>query len=244
MGDFIFPVFFLISFGLFYLGNEASKVIASLINIVLFILPLVSIVFGTMYFYNSREFMELMLAQPINRKSIFLGKFTGLTLSLSLGYVLGVGIPFVMFGMKDYSEIATFLTLILSGVCLILIFVAIPFLISVIFEDKVKGLSASILIWLYLSVVYDGLILFMIVTFSDYPLEQPVIYLSALNPIDLARIMMLLKIDMSALMVYTGAIFKKFFGSSMGLGISFFSLVLWIIFPLLAGLKLFNKKDF
>ncbi|GMT50116.1 MAG: membrane protein [bacterium] len=244
MGDFIFPVFFLISFGLFYLGSDSSKVIASLTNIVLFILPLVSIVFGTMYFYNSREFMELMLAQPINRKSIFLGKFTGLTLSLSLGYALGVGIPFFIFGMNKYSEIETFLTLILSGVCLILIFVAIPFLISVIFEDKVKGLSTSILIWLYLSVVYDGLILFMIVTFSDYPLEQPVIYLSVLNPIDLARIMMLLKIDISALMVYTGAVFKKFFGSSMGLGISFFSLVLWIILPLLAGLKLFNKKDF
>ncbi len=37
--------------------------------------------------------------------------------------------------------------------------------------------------------------------------------LSALNPIDLSRILILLQLDVSAMMGYTGAVFKDFFGT-------------------------------
>jgi Cu-processing system permease protein len=44
-----------------------------------------------MNFYHSREFIELLLAQPIPRRIIFLGMFLGISLSLSLSLLLAWG---------------------------------------------------------------------------------------------------------------------------------------------------------
>jgi len=66
---------------------------------------------------------------------------------------------------------------------------------------------------------------------------------SGLNPIDLGRILILLQLDISALMGYTGAIFKDFFGSKLGATIAAFVLVLWAVLPLLWSLRKFNAKD-
>ena len=67
--------------------------------------------------------------------------------------------------------------------------------------------------------------------------------MSALNPIDLARIMVLLKVDVSALMGYTGAIFKQIFGSQIGWIISMGLLLIWIVIPMWISLLKFKNKD-
>ena len=69
------------------------------------------------------------------------------------------------------------------------------------------------------------------------------IWPSFLNPIDLSRVQMLLQIDISALMGYTGAVFREFFGNSLGIVISFLGLLLWIVVPLFISLKKFENKD-
>ena len=67
--------------------------------------------------------------------------------------------------------------------------------------------------------------------------------ITALSPIDLARIQILLHLDVSAMMGYTGAIFKDFFGTSLGLLISFLLLFLWVIIPFYISLLKFKNKD-
>ncbi len=80
-----FLFYLIITLVLFSFSNDLSMVIISLMNIVLVIIPLVATVFGITYYYNSREFTELLLAQPIKRSSIFLGQFWGVSTSLALG---------------------------------------------------------------------------------------------------------------------------------------------------------------
>jgi Cu-processing system permease protein len=65
-----------------------------------------------------------------------------------------------------------------------------------------------------------------------------------LNPIDLSRTLILLKLDISALLGYTGAVFKQFFGTNFGLIISLIMLTLWVIFPVLRIVFKAKKKDF
>jgi Cu-processing system permease protein len=69
------------------------------------------------------------------------------------------------------------------------------------------------------------------------------IVFSFLNPIDLGRIQILLQLDISALMGYTGAVFREFFGNTTGIVLSFSGLILWIIFPILISVKKFKRKD-
>jgi Cu-processing system permease protein len=128
-------------------------------------------------------------------------------------------------------------------VALTFVFTALSYYISVKNEERVKGVGLTILVWLFLAVIYDGIILALIFAFGDYPLDKASIAITLLNPIDLARIMMLLTVDISALLGYTGAVFKQFFGSPMGLLVTISSLVIWTLIPLWRGQVLFERKD-
>jgi Cu-processing system permease protein len=221
------------------LGRDSSKAIVSLLNVVMFLVPLVSIIFGTIHFYNSREFIEMLLALPVNRKSIFWAEYLGLSASLSTGFLIGIGLPLLIYGGGGAG-----LYLVVTGVFLTFIFTAIAFLSSVINADKARGIGVSLMLWFYFSVLFDGIVLMIYMFFSDYPLQKVVIILAALNPIDLARIMILLKLDISALLGYTGATFQYFFGSVTGLAYSLGLLFLWAILPTLLALRSFNRRNF
>ena len=226
------------SLTVFSLEDNSSKGLLSLLNIILIVVPLVSIIFSTIYVYNSAEFVELLVSQPLKRKTIWLSLFTGLAVSLSIAFFIGAGIPVLIY----QSNMVGF-TMITVGIVLSIIFVAIAMLATVKTRDKAKGIGAAIMLWLYFSLLFDGLVLFLLFQFADYPLEKPMIAVSALNPIDLSRILILLQLDVSAMMGYTGAVFKDFFGTSSGLTFSFAVLFLWIALPIWYSTRQFNTKD-
>jgi Cu-processing system permease protein len=228
----------LLTIGLFSLGGQPDKAVLSLLNLVLLTVPLISIVFATSHFYNSYEFMELLVAQPINRSKIFMSEYLGVACSLSGAFVLGVGLPLLLLGAS-----VTGFYLLLTGVLITFIFVAMAFLASVITRDKAKGIGVALLLWFYFALMYDGIVLFILFTFSDYPLENPTLALTALNPIDLGRIIVLLNLDVSALMGYTGALYKSILGSLWGISLAFGLMVLWILVPVLASKRIFSKRD-
>jgi len=228
----------LISFSIFNLEDNSAKGLLSLLNIILIIVPLVSILFSAIYVYNSAEFLELLVSQPLKRRTIWLSIFSGLAFSLALSFFIGVGIPVML-----YEFTATGLIMLLVGLLLSVIFVAIAMLATVKTRDKAKGIGIAILLWLYFSVLFDGMVLFILFQFADYPLEKIMIGISAFNPIDLSRILILLKMDVSALMGYTGAIFKDFFGTMMGFSIALIVMSSWVFFPAWLSLRKFSRKD-
>jgi Cu-processing system permease protein len=134
--------------------------------------------------------------------------------------------------------------LLTAGLLLTFVFTAVAMLLAILFDDRAKGLGSAILIWLGCAVLYDGLILLLITMFRDYPLERPVLALTLLNPIDLGRVLMLLQLDTAALMGYTGAVFEKFFGTSVGRITVLAALVIQAIVPLLLAGRVFRRKDF
>lgn len=226
------------SWSAFGLEDNSSKGILTLLNIVLLIVPLVSILFSTIYIYNSSEFIELLVSQPVERKKIWQSLFVGLSLSLVFAYLIGSGIPLLL-----YAEQSVGLMMIAVGCIISVVFVAIAFLGSILSRDKAKGIGIAILLWLYFALLFDGLVLFLLFQLADYPIEKMMVGITATSPIDLARILILLHLDVSAMMGYTGAIFKDFFGSTTGLIIAFTLLALWIVVPFLLSLQIFKRKD-
>jgi len=194
--------------------------------------------FSTIYLYNSAEFIELLVSQPIKRNTIWLSLFIGLAASFSFSILIGIGIPILIFQPNGIGFMLIGIGIILSN-----IFIAIAMLASVKTRDKAKGIGFAILVWLYFTILFDGLILFFLFQFADYPLDKIMIIISSFNPIDLSRILILLQLDVSAMMGYTGAIFKDFFATSSGMIISFSVLLFWVFFPVFISIKSFNKKD-
>lgn len=241
----IYFLFFAVTAGaLLYLSSDVSRAITSLMNIIIILCPLIGTMFGVMYYYNSREFIELLLAQPIKRQSILMGQYLGLTVSLVLSFILGLGIPFVIYGIIGSGVLSNFIVLLLAGSLLTFTFVALAFVIAIKNENKIKGFSIAIVVWLFMAVLYDGLFLLSLFLFEDYPLEKFSLAMSILNPIDLSRILIMLQLDVSALLGYTGAVFNKFFGTSIGFVISLGCALLWIAAPVFSISRLAGKKDF
>lgn len=231
-------VLLLITLSLFMLEDNPQKALLGLMNVVLFILPLVSLVFSTIYLYNASEFIELMLSQPIRRRVLLTRMYGGLSLSFMAASLLGIGIPILI-----YSPSIPGIVLLMAAVLLSIVFSAVALLASVLTRDKARGIGVALLLWVYFSFIFDGLVLMLLFQFADYPLETPMIALSMMNPIDLARIFLLLQVDMSAMLGFTGALFQKFFGSVSGMLISLSVLLLWVGLPLYISVRKFNSRD-
>ena len=239
-----FAFYLALGFVLLFLNNDVNKAVITLMNIIIVLTPLIGTIFGVMYYYNSKEFTELLLAQPIKRSTIFTGQYLGISISLTLSLILGLGIPFLLYGLFMSSAIFEFTLLLVVGTLLNFIFVALAFNIALSNENRIKGFGYAILMWLFLAVIYDGVFLISLVMLNEYPLDKFALFATMFNPIDLSRILILLKLDISALLGYTGAVFKKFFGTNLGFILSFGVMVLWVALPVWRIRVKLKKKDF
>jgi len=238
-------VFLVLTDTLLRFAGAGAEVLLSLTNVMLLFIPLVGMIYGILYIYQSREFVELLLAQPIQRRTLYRGLFIGISTPLMAAYMLGIILPLGWHGVLVPGTIGPSVMVLMLGGVLTLIFVALGFFLGLSFyDDRIKGFGFTIVIWLFLAILYDGLLLVLIFMFGDYPLERFVIAASMLNPIDLARITVMLEFDISALMGYTGAVFNRFFGTSLGMITASVMLLVWVTIPAWAGLRLFTKKDF
>lgn len=237
-------IFLILTDSLLRFGGGGPEALLSLSNVMLLFIPLVGMIYGILYIYQSREFVELLLTQPIDRKVLYWGLYLGIATPLMAAFIAGSALPLGWHGVLLADGAASALVLGLGGV-LTLIFVSLGFVLGLMFhEDRIKGFGFTIIIWLFLAILYDGLVLLLVFSFGDYPLEQFVIVVSMLNPIDLARILVMLEFDVSALMGYTGAVFSRFFGTAAGTFTASSMLAIWLAVPMWWGLRVFKKKDF
>ncbi len=243
--SYVYLLFYLLlGIVLLFLNNDLSKAVITLMNVIIILVPLISTVFGIMYYYNSREFTQLLLAQPVKRSSIFVGQYMGVALSLTMSLAVGLGIPFILYGVFKSPAIWDFVLLLVTGTFLTLIFTALSFNIGLANENKIKGFGYAILLWLFMAIIYDGLFLISLLVFQEYPLDTFSIAATLFNPIDLSRVLILLKLDISALMGYTGALFQKFFGAGLGILLSSITLLLWVLLPIAYMRRQAARKNF
>lgn len=235
---------FIIASGLFRLNDNYEKTFVSLLNIVIILIPLICLTFGILVYYNSAEYILFLLTQPIERGQIYIGLTLGIMLPMLLALLFGLGLPMILFAELSSTYLLASLLMLLVAVLSSCIFISQAFLIAVYTEDKTKALGIAIFTWITFAILYDGLVLLTAINFSDYPLELPMLIVSAFNPIDLGRLIILLHLDISALMGYSGRLYQNYFGNFTGMAVSLLLLCGWAIIPFLLGLRKFGKKDF
>lgn len=229
---------------LFVFGGAGQQVLLSLLNATLLLVPLVALVFGTMHVYASREFIELLLAQPLPRRAVFTGLYLGLTLPLAAAFVLGVGIPLAIHGTMTAADPRALVALAGVGVLLTAAFAAMAMAIALGSDDRLKGMSMSLGAWFLFTIGYDGAVLAVVSMFGDWPLEKPMLALMLGNPVDLARVLVLTGLDTAALLGYTGALFRRLFGGALGPSVAITALALWIALPISLARRRFLRRDF
>ena len=229
----------LIGWGVFLLESQPEKALLLILQIVLLVIPVVCMVFGTIYYYNSQEFMLLLLAQPIKRGNIISGLMLALCSGCSFAFLLGLGLPLAI----HYPTAETGM-LIGAGLMLGFIFMALALFFSTHIQDKARGMGAALVVLAFFALIFDGLLLMLMYQFADYPIEKGVLALSFLNPLDIARILVIMKTEASALLGLSGAVFRKFLGTATSQAVSWAVLVIWVLVPYGLAKRKFERKDF
>lgn len=221
-------------------GTDYRRYLASMSSVVLFLNPAVSILYTTVYWYSSASFRQLILVQPVSRRTVFLSSWLSILAGLSGAFVIGGAAPLILFGQFDPRILA----LLAAGLLLITIFTLLGALWAVIQKDRMKGLAGALSTWLYLAILHDGLVLGTLLLLRDYPVEKLAFVLLGLNPVDLARLFLLFSFDLAALMGYTGSILERMVHSGSGAFMLSLGILIWVALPGLMAEKFFRRRDF
>jgi Cu-processing system permease protein len=229
--------------GLLHFAGGPGRALPSLATLVVLVVPLVSVLLSTSFVYHGSDFIELLLAHPVGRRPLFAGIYLGMALPLAAAFTFGTGVPLVVGGALG-SHAGGVVLLLLAGILLTTAFTSLGFLVALCVRDTARGMGLALVLWLALAVLYDGFVLFVAYRWAAYPLEIPMLAAMAMNPVDVARVLVVMALDASAMMGYTGAVFQDFFRGSLGLSVALACLLMWSVAPGLAALRTFNKKDF
>jgi Cu-processing system permease protein len=251
---FVFTALFaLLVLGLSYFGLAQSRevgfqgfarVTLSLMNLVLIIVPLTGLMLGVTSLAGGGESLALLLAQPVSRGEVLSGKFLGLAAALGVAQALGFGGGGVVVALNGgMDQVPGFLVLTALSLVLGWITLAAAIGIAALWPDRLRAMSAALLLWLLMVIAYDLVVLGATALFSGIPLQSVLFPALVLNPVDLVRVLTTLAVGSGALFGPTSAVLMRMFGTAGGVALGLAVLLVEGIVPLVVAARVFRRRD-
>ncbi len=247
-------VFGLLIVGISYIGIMAegfsgmqnfTRTSASMLNLVLYIVPLVALIMGTLSFTSDRGTTELLFSQPVFRSEVLLGKILGLFYSLSLsmlaGFLVAGGIILSVTGEEGMVQYGIF---VLLSLLLALVFLVVAVVIATANKRKSRSFGIALFAWFFFVLFYDLIVLGISLFFKGQTANY-ILFLSLFgNPVDMVRVASLIILDNVSIFGAAGAALLRFLGGSvLSVVLLVSALILWIGIPLAFSRHLLNKQD-
>jgi len=221
-----------------------ARVTLSLMNLVLLVVPLTGLLLGVASLAGSGENLSLLLAQPVSRGEVLAGKYLGLSAALGVAQALGFGGGGLVIALNaGAGQLPGFVALTLLSLVLGGLSIAVAFAIAARWPDRLKAMSAALLLWLAMVVAYDLAVLGATALLSGLPLERVLFPALLLNPIDLARVLVTLAVGSGALFGPTSAVLVKLFGTTRGVALGLVVLAVQTAVPLWLAARAFRRRD-
>lgn len=221
-----------------------SRVTLSLLNLVLFTVPLTGLVLGVGSVSGSTETLPLLLAQPVGRGEVLAGKYLGLVAALGAAQALGFGAGGLIVAMQaGPDQIRGFAALTAVSLLLGSLSLAVALALASILADRVKALAAAVFLWLLLVIAYDLAVLGATAILRGVPLQSVLFPALLLNPIDLARVLVTLAVGSGALFGPTSAVLVKLLGGGGGALLGVGVLLIETAIPLALAARVFGRRD-
>jgi len=172
--------------------------IASLVSLVIYLIPLIALLLGFDAIVGERErgSLDLLLALPITRLELLLGKYVGLAGALTLSTVSGFAlVALLLYQRFSWAGLYHYAGFVLSSVLLGLAFLSLALLLSVLARDRTRASGLAIALWFALVLVFDLLLLGLLVATGGQFGGQVFAYLLLLNPADIFRILNVFSLD-------------------------------------------------
>jgi Cu-processing system permease protein len=221
-----------------------ARVTLSLMNLVLFMVPLSGLLLGVTSMTGGSGALPLLLAQPVTRGEVFLGKFLGLATAVTVAQAVGFGAGGMVVAFNAGTEqvlgfvVLTLLSFVLGGIT-----VAASMFLAVLWPDRLKATSAALGLWLVLVVAYDLVVLGVSAVLRGISLQSVLLPALLVNPIDLTRVLTTVATGSGALFGPTSAVLVRFFGTTGGVQLALAALCFQLALPLALGAWIFRRRD-
>ncbi|MDT8998023.1 ABC transporter permease subunit [Paucibacter sp. APW11] len=238
-------VFTVFSLAITYFGAAAQgqigprsieATIASLVSLVIYLIPLIALLLGFDAIVGERErgSLDLLLALPITRLELLLGKYFGLAAALSLSTLAGFALVAALLGHSfGAAGLYHYGGFVLSSVLLGLSFLSLALLISVLAQDRTRASGQAIALWFFMVLVFDLLLLGLLVAsggeLGSWLSGDRFAYLLLLNPADLFRILNVFSLDDVRRLYGLASVVPPALGSPVLMGSA---VLAWIVAPL------------
>jgi len=246
-------LFTVLALGLSYLGERNlgslgfenfSRTTASLLNLCLLLAPLVALSLSADSIAGERDrgTLTYLLSQPLERWELLLGKFLGLSASISLATVAGFGVAGVMIAFfASTMDAGTYLLFLALVLALILVMTGIGMVASVVSRTRVQALGFAVLAWFIAVFVFD---LLLIGAVSSTSLGGGGLMIALLmNPVEIVRILAIIQLepDLQILGPF-GSYLVERVGTGGATVILVSALAAWVAAPVAAATWLFETR--
>ena len=222
-----------------------ARTSASLLNMVLYIVPLVALVTGTLSFTSEKSAGELLFSQPVTRGEILLGKFFGLFASILTATLIGFGLAGVVIATNAGTEGSLrYPAFVAFSLLLALIFLSLSAFISALCQRKSKALGAALFVWFFFVLFYDLLVIGLTFLLKERTANAFIFGSLFGNPVDMVRVASLMTLNGKDIFGAGGAALLKFLGGDgASLALLLVALSCWVVVPLFIAQRLLSRQD-
>ena len=220
-------------------GMEVT--IASLVSLVIYLVPLIALILGFDAIVGERErgSLDLLLSMPITRVELLLGKYLGLAAALACSTVVGFGLVGILLAVKlPLAAMYHYAGFMLSSVLLGMAFLSLALLVSVIAADRTRASGVAIALWFFFVLVFDLLLLGALIATGGKLGSDALPYLMLLNPADIFRILNIFSFDEVRTLYGLATVFPEHMADPLVLGAL---MAAWIVAPLAVAAWKFRK---
>ncbi|MHC4217735.1 MAG: ABC transporter permease [Planctomycetota bacterium] len=219
-----------------------GRTAASLINLVILIVPLMGLTAGAGSVAAERESRTLayLLAQPVTRFELLTGKYLGLALALIAALAIGFGASALLIAARQHVGVADFARLIGLSCVLALSMLSVGVLISTVTRKASTAFGAAIVLWLVLVFLGDLGLMGSTLVFKLQVAD--LFQLSLLNPLQVFKMAALGSIHASLDVLGPAGLYAtQTFGDALP-WIFAGALAAWTVLPLAAAFALFTLR--
>jgi Cu-processing system permease protein len=222
-----------------------TRTSASLLNLVLYLIPLIALMMGTLSFTGDKSCGEILFAQPVGRTEILLGKLTGDFVSIATATFLGFGVAGMIIAANAGVDGATrYPLLVLFSLILAIIFLGISAFISTVFDKKGRAFAIALFVWFFFVLFYDLLVIGITFVLPEHSANRFLFLSLFANPVDLVRVATSILLDGEQIFGAAGASLLKFLGGkTYALCALIIALYFWIHVPVLFAKRILNRQD-
>jgi Cu-processing system permease protein len=227
--------------------QDFGRTAASLMQLVLLLVPLTSLIMGVLALTPDRGGAELVFAQPVARRDVLLGSLLGLFQALVAAQALGFGAAgLVIFARAGGDGLAGFVMVWAGSVVLTAVFLALAALVSAgqFGRRRVRALAAALVIWFVLALLVDIVALGAASLLRSGDASRLLIVSVLLNPISAVRTGALLAIEGTAAFGAASLALLRFTNGATGAAAAIgASLLLWIVLPTALAVRRLSRID-